>query len=72
MKNAEPFLGVRRSGESKFTLRQLPSARWSGQKAVGIIYDDNQRKTDPRMVSANTLALFERELVNLENRPSIA
>ena len=40
------------------------------KKLSEIIYEDNQRKTDPKIEAENTLALFERELVNLENRLS--
>ena len=40
------------------------------KKLSEIIYEDSQRKTDPKIDAANTLAMFERELVNLENRLS--
>jgi type IV secretion/conjugal transfer VirB4 family ATPase len=35
-----------------------------------IIYDDNQRQTDPRQAATDTVALFEREILSLENRLS--
>jgi type IV secretion/conjugal transfer VirB4 family ATPase len=57
--------------ESKFVLcvSYLPPHA-AVKKLSEIVYDDNQRKTDPKIDADNTLALFEREWVNLENRLS--
>jgi type IV secretion/conjugal transfer VirB4 family ATPase len=40
------------------------------RKLSEIVFEDNQRKNDPRIDASNTLAMFERELVSLENRLS--
>ena len=40
------------------------------KKLSELIYEDTRRKSDPRAEAQNTLAMFERELGNLENRLS--
>ena len=57
--------------ESKFVLcvSYLPPHA-AVKKLSEIIYEDNDRKTDPRVDASNTLAMFERELQSLENRLS--
>ena len=55
--------------QSRFILcvSYLPPSR-TVRKLSELIYEDNSRKTDPRAEALNTLAFFERELSNLENR----
>jgi type IV secretory pathway VirB4 component len=57
--------------QSRFILcvSYLPPSR-TVRKLSELIYEDNSKKTDPRGEAQSTLAMFERELGNLENRLS--